>query len=60
MICFTVEETMSDVKDKFKHRAKDAVDATKKAGDKVVDKSKDVAKDAEKKLAEGRDRLRSA
>ena len=46
---------MSDLKDKTKKKIDDAAEAAKKAADKVVDKSKDVAHSAGKKMEEGRE-----
>ena len=47
---------MSDLKDKAKKR----IDAAKKATDQIVDKAKDVAHTAGKKLEEGGKRLQGA
>jgi uncharacterized protein YjbJ (UPF0337 family) len=44
---------MSDLKDKAKEKIEDAADAAKKATGKVVDKSKDVAHSAGKKMEQG-------
>ncbi len=51
---------MSDVKDKAKQKIDDAADAAKKAASHVVDKSKDVAHSAGKKMEEGGNRLQDA
>ena len=48
---------MTDMKDKAKQKIDDAADAAKKAAGKVVDKSKDVAHSAGKKLEVGGKRL---
>jgi hypothetical protein len=53
-------KSMSDLKDKAKEKIDDAADATKKASDKVIDKSKDVAHSAGKKMEEGGKRLQDA
>ena len=44
---------MSDLKDKAREKINEAADVIKHATDKVVDKSKDVAHIAGKKLEEG-------
>jgi hypothetical protein len=46
-------KVMSDLKDKAKEKIEDAADAAKKATGKVVDKSKDVAHSAGKKMEQG-------
>lgn len=51
---------MSDMKDKAKQKIDDAADGAKKAADRVVDKSKDVAHSAGKKMEEGRKQLQDA
>lgn len=51
---------MSDFKDKARKKIDEAADATKKAVDKVVNRSKDVVHNAGKKMEEGGKRLRSA
>ena len=48
---------MSDLKDKAKKKIDGAADATKKATDKVIDKSKDVAHSTGRKMEEGGKRL---
>jgi hypothetical protein len=48
---------MSDLKDRAKGKIDDAAHAAKKAADKIVEKSKDVAHSAGKKLEEGGKRL---
>jgi ElaB/YqjD/DUF883 family membrane-anchored ribosome-binding protein len=53
-------ETMSNLKDKTKKKIDDAADAAKKAADQVIDKSKDVAHSAGKKVEEGGKRLQDA
>jgi|SRR5450432_1534446 gas vesicle protein len=53
-------QIMSDLKDKAKEKIDDAADAAKKAAAKVVDKSKDVAHSAGKKMEEGGNRLQDA
>ena len=53
-------KTMSDMKDKAKQKIDDAAAGAKKAADKVVDKSKDVAHSAGKKMEEGGKRLQDA
>jgi hypothetical protein len=52
-------ETMSNLKDKTK-KIDDAADAAKKAADQVIDKSKDAAHSAGKKMEEGGKRLQDA
>ena len=52
--------TMSDMKDKAKHKIDDAADAAKQAADRVVDKSKDLAHSAGKKMKEEGSRLQDA
>jgi len=51
---------MSNLKDKTKKKIDDAADAAKKAADQVIDKSKDVAHSAGKKMEEGGKRLQDA
>ena len=51
---------MSDIEDKAKQKIDDAADAAKKAADKVVGKSKDIAHSAGKKMEEGGKRLQDA
>ena len=51
---------MSDLKDKAKKKIDDGADAAKKATDQVVDKTKDVAHKAGKKMEEGGKRLQDA
>jgi ElaB/YqjD/DUF883 family membrane-anchored ribosome-binding protein len=51
---------MSDLRDKSKKKIDDASDAVRKAADKVVDKSKDIAHSAGKKMEEGGKRLQKA
>ena len=51
---------MKDLKDKAKEKVHDAADATKKIADQVVDKSKDAAHSAGKKMEEGGKRLQDA
>jgi hypothetical protein len=53
-------ETMSNLKDKTKKKIDDAADAAKKSADQVIDKSKDVAHSAGKKMEEGGKRLQDA
>jgi gas vesicle protein len=53
-------QTMSDLKDKAKEKIDYAADAAKKATDQVVDKAKDVAHSAGKKMEEGGKRLQDA
>jgi hypothetical protein len=51
---------MSGLKDKAKEKIDDAADAVKKAPGKVIDKSKDVAHIAGKKIEKGGERLQNA
>lgn len=51
---------MSNLKDEAKQKIDDAADAAKTAASKVVDKSKDMAHSAGKKLEKGGKRLRDA
>ena len=51
---------MSDMKDKAKQKINDAADVAKNAAAKVVDKSKEVAHSAGKKMEEGGKRLKNA
>jgi hypothetical protein len=51
---------MSDLKDKVKNKIDDAADATKKTTETVVDKSKDTAHSAGKRVEEGGKRLQDA
>lgn len=51
---------MSDFKDKARKTIDEAADAAKKAVDKVVNTSKDVAHNAGKKIEEGGKRLQNA
>jgi hypothetical protein len=51
---------MSDIKGKAKRKIDDAADVAKKAADKIVDKSKDVAHNVGKKMEEGGNRLQDA
>jgi hypothetical protein len=51
---------MSDFKDKAKEKIDDAAELAKRAAAQVVDKSKDVAHKAGKKLEEGGKRLQDA
>ena len=53
-------ETMSNLKDKTKKKIDDAADAAKKAADQVIDKSKDVAHSAGKKMEKRGKRLQDA
>jgi hypothetical protein len=53
-------QTMSDLRDKGKKKIDDAGDAVKNAADKVVDKSKAIARSAGKKMKEGGERLQDA
>lgn len=48
---------MTDLKDRAKEKVEDAAEATKKARDKVVEKSKNLAHDAGRKLEKGGKRL---
>jgi hypothetical protein len=51
---------MSDMKDKAKKKIDEGADAAKKAADHVVDKTKDVAHTAGKKMEKGGKRLQDA
>jgi uncharacterized protein YjbJ (UPF0337 family) len=51
---------MSDLKDKAKETIDDAANAVKKATAKVVDRSRDIAHGAGKKMEEGGKRLQDA
>ncbi len=51
------ENAMRDVKDKLKDKIDDATDATKKAVEQVIDKSKDVVHSAGEQLERGGKRL---
>lgn len=51
---------MGDLKDKAKEKIDGAADATKKASDRVVDKSKSVAHDVGQKIEKGGKRLQDA
>ena len=51
---------MSDLKDKAKKKIDDGANAAKEATDQVVDKAKDVAHTAGKKMEEGGKRLQDA
>jgi hypothetical protein len=51
---------MSDLKNETKKKIDDAADAAKKAADKVIAKSKDVAHTTGKKMEEGGKRLQDA
>lgn len=51
---------MSDLKDKAKDKIDDAADATKRGAGKVVDKAKDLAHSAGKKLEEGGKKLKDS
>ena len=51
---------MDDMKDKAKEKIDDAADGAKKAADKVVNKSKDIAHSAGKKVEEGGKQLKDA
>jgi hypothetical protein len=53
-------QTMSDLRDKSKKKIDDAANAAKKAAHQVVDKSKDIARSAGKKMEEGGKRLQDA
>ena len=53
-------KTMGDLKDKAKEKIDNAAKATKRAADPLVDKSKDVAHNAGKKMEEGGTRLQNA
>jgi hypothetical protein len=50
---------MNDLKDKAKDKIDSAADAAKRAANTVVDKSKDVAHAAGRKMEQGGKRLRS-
>jgi hypothetical protein len=51
---------MSDLKDKAKDKIDAAAETAKKATEKVVDKTKDVAHAAGKKMEEGAKKLKDA
>jgi hypothetical protein len=51
---------MNDIKTKAKRKIDDAADAAKKATGKVLDRSKDLARSAGKKIEEGGKRLQDA
>jgi hypothetical protein len=51
---------MGEIKDKAKQKIDEGADAARKAADKVVEKSKDVAHNVGKKLEEGGKRLQDA
>jgi hypothetical protein len=51
---------MTDLKSKAKEKIEEGADAAKKATDQVVDKAKDVAHKAGKKMKEGGTRLQDA
>jgi gas vesicle protein len=55
-----ITRTVSDLRDKAKGKIDDAADATKKAADQVVDKSRDVAHHMGKKMEEAGKRLQNA
>jgi gas vesicle protein len=54
------EKTLNNIKDKAKDKIGDAADGGKNAADKVVDKSKDFAHSASKKMEEGGKLLQDA
>jgi hypothetical protein len=51
-------EAMSDLKDKAKEKIGDAADAAKRATSNVIDKGKDLAHAAGKKMEDGGKKLR--
>jgi hypothetical protein len=51
---------MSDLRDKIEKKIDDAANATEKVAHQVVDKSKDIARTAGKKMEEGGKRLQDA
>ena len=51
---------MSDMKDKAKRKIDEAAEGAKKVAEKVVDKSRDAAHNAGKKIEEGGKRLQDA
>jgi gas vesicle protein len=53
-------KTMKDMKDKAKEKIADAAEGVRKAADKVVEKSKNIAHGAGKKMEEGGKRLQDA
>jgi gas vesicle protein len=55
-----ISRTMTGFTDKAKEKIDDAADATKKAADQVVDKSRDVAHNMGKKMEEAGKRLQNA
>jgi gas vesicle protein len=55
-----ISRTMNDLTGKAKEKIDDAADATKKAADQVVGKSKDVAHHMGKKMEEAGKRLQNA
>jgi gas vesicle protein len=55
-----ISRTMTGFTDKAKEKIDDAADATKKAADQVIDKSRDVAHHMGKKMEEAGKRLQNA
>jgi gas vesicle protein len=55
-----ISRTVTDLKDKAKEKIDGAADATKKAADQVIDKSRDVAHNMGKKMEEAGKRLQNA
>jgi gas vesicle protein len=55
-----ISRTMTGFTDKAKEKIDDAADATKKAADQVVDRSRDVAHNMGKKMEEAGKRLQNA
>ena len=55
-----ISRTVGDLREKAKEKIDDAADATRKAADQIVDKSRDVAHNVGKKMEEAGKRLQNA